>query len=316
MEVPGTLGKGTASALCILDGASRAPHRLSRLVRPVGLLGVKLADPGVGVRITLRLLADDLSTEIWDRRMLRLRGEPMPEDEEYVPSDVSTRHRLVEITAQGRSRALAVLALRKNDKGTVRQHVSFELGADEIGDSGLVMVGLENPGVAPDWSRTNELEDSLVGTCVARIIFDHLDKRVSPNVSTGRPEVEHTPIVAANPGFFVLNPAGEGGPTAVSLTARGAERLLGRRAKAKHPVRFAREVYQDRWADLSSPALIEVVDLHGASVLETEIPADGNGRHQFVVPGGAGPVFIRPRKLLGGKPRNVNWGVRARPASS
>ena len=39
---PGTLGRGSDSALCILDGANRAPHRLSRMVRPVGLLGIKL----------------------------------------------------------------------------------------------------------------------------------------------------------------------------------------------------------------------------------------------------------------------------------
>ena len=34
---------------------------------------------------------------------------------------------------------------------------------DEIGGSGLVMVGLEHPAQAPSWSRANELEDSLVG---------------------------------------------------------------------------------------------------------------------------------------------------------
>ena len=63
------------------------------------------------------------------------------------------RHRLVEVTAQGRSRALAMLALRRTDEGIVRQHLSFELPAEEVGDSGLVMVGLEHPRHAPEWSR-------------------------------------------------------------------------------------------------------------------------------------------------------------------
>jgi hypothetical protein len=311
LEVPGRLGKGTDSALCILDGANRAPHRLSRMVRPVGLLGIKLAQPGSGVRITMRLLVDDISTQMWDRHMFRLRGEPMPHDEEYVPSDVTTRHRLVEVTAQGRSRALAMLALRRHDDGVVRQHVSFELPAEEIGDSGLVMVGLEHPRHAPEWSRHNELDDSLLGVCVARMMIDPLEDGVRSHVVTGRPGVEHTPIAAANPGFFVVNPAADGGPVDLELTVRGAggERLLGRRAKVKHPLRYARELAEDRRAESATPAAIEVVDLQGATVLDTTV-AESGGRHRFAIPGGTGPVFVRARKLIDDQPTNVNWGVR------
>lgn len=313
LDVPGTLGKGTDSALCILDGANRAPHRLSRMVRPVGLLGVKLAQPGAGVHITMRLLIDDISTTMWDRHMFKQRGEPMPEEEEYVPTDMSGSHRLVEVTAQGRSRALALLALRRRDDGTVRTHISFELSADEIGDSGLVMVGLETPRHAPEWSRTKDLTDALVGVCVARMGFEPLDERVKAHASTGRPGVEHTPIVAANPGFFVVNPDAENGAAEVVLTVRGAggERLLGRRAKVTHPVRYAREVAQDRRADASAPAAVEVVDLAGHTVLETTVQESG-GRHAFTVPAGTGPCFVRARKLIGDDPTAVNWGVRVR----
>lgn len=317
LDVPGTLGRGSSSALCILDGANRAPHRLSRLVRPVGLLGVKLAETGVGVRVTLRLLADDLSTTMWDRHMLRQSGEPMPLQEEYVPSDVSTRHRLVEVTAQGRTRALAVLALRRSDDGTVRQHVSFELSAEEIGESGLVMVGLEDPANAPEWARRNQLEDGLVGTCVARMMVDHLDERVHAHVSTGRPSVHRTQLAAANPGFFVLNPDHDGGAVRVQLTARGSEgeRLLGRRAKAKHPVRFVRQQLEERNVANSAPAAVEVVDLRGSTVLATEVAAQ-EGRYGFEVPAGVGPAFVRARKLIGGSPKQVNWSVKVRPARS
>jgi hypothetical protein len=316
LEVPGTLGRGSDSALCILDGANRAPHRLSRMVRPVGLLGIKLADPSAGVRITMRLLVDDLATSNWDRHMFALRGEPMPDEEEYVPSDVSTRHRLVEVTAQGRSRALAVMALRPTDDDhIVRQHLSFELSAEEVGDSGLVMIGLDHPRHAPGWSRENELEDSLVGVCVARLIVDPLDERVRPHALTGRPGVEHTPVAAANPGFFVVNPPGDGGPSEVTVTPRGAggERLLGRRAKVKHPVRYARELAEDRRVATSTPAVVEVVDLQGETLLDTTLEAAG-GRHTFTVPAGAGPVFVRARKVLDGQPRNVDWSVRVKKA--
>ena len=203
----------------------------------------------------MRLLVDDISTGLWDRHMLRQRGEPIPDEEEYVPTDVTSRHRVVEVSAQGRSRALAMLALRRSDEGIVRQHLSFELPAEEIGDSGLVMIGLEHPAHAPEWTRQNELEDSLVGVCVARMVVEPLDKPVKPHVLTGRPGVEHTPIAAANPGFFVLNPASDGGPVDVSLAVRGAggERLQGRRAKVKHPLRYSRELRRGSQGRVADP---------------------------------------------------------------
>ncbi len=317
LEVPGVLGKGSDSALSIVDGASRAPRRLSRLVRPVGLLGVKLAEPRTSVRITLRLLADDISTAMWDRHMLRQQGEPIPDEEEYVPSDVTDRHRLVEVTAQGRTRGLAVLALRRADDGIVRQHLSFELAAEEIGESGLVMVGLEHPRHAPAWSTERELEDSLVGLCVARMMVDPLEERVRPHALTGRPGVEHTPIAAANPGFFVVNPDAEGAPVRVRLTARGAggERLEGRRAKVKHPLRAARELAEDRKVGLSTPVQVEVVDVQGQPVLDTLVE-ESDGHHEFVLPAGAGPVFVRARKLVDGEPTPVNWGVKVKRVAS
>jgi hypothetical protein len=259
----------------------------------------------------MRLLVDDISTTMWDRHAFRLRGEPMPEEEEYVPTDVSTRHRLIEVTAQGRSRALALLALRRTDDGIVRQHLSFELAAEEIGDSGLVMVGLEHPRHAPEWSQEHELDDSLVGVCVARMMIDPLDDRVRAHVVTGRPGVERTPIAAANPGFFVVNPSADGGQVDVSLAVRGAggERLQGRRAKVKHPLRAARELAQDRKVESSSPAAVEVVDLQGDTVLDTTVEESG-GRYDFTIPAGAGPVFVRARKIVEDQPTSVNWGVR------
>ena len=295
----------------MLDGANRAPHRLSRLVRPVGLLGIKLAQPRMDVRITVRLLVDDISTLMWDRHSHKLSGEPMPRDEGYVPSDETDRHRQVEVTAQGKPRGLALIALRPTDDKTVRQQLSFELSADEIGDSGLVMIGLEHPANAPAWARTNELQDSLVGMCVARVSFEPLEKRVAAHVSTGRPSYDGAQISPANPGYFMLNPAADASPTEVSVTPRGAggERLLGRRAKVKHPLRYARERAEDRRAEAPAPAVIEVVDLAGDQVLETTVDETG-GRHRFTVPGDVGPVFVRARKLVGGEPRSVNWGVR------
>lgn len=316
LEVPGTMGHGSSKALYILDGANRAPRRLSRVVRPIGMLGVRLAEPRVGVRVTLRLLVDDRATMMWDRHM-RQRGEPKPEDEEYVVSDLSSRHRLVEVSAQGRTRALAVFALRPGDDGVVRQHVTFELSPEEIGDSGLVMVGLEDPAIAPDWTRQNQLEAGMVGICVARMTVDLLDERVRAQVSTGRPGAHRSAVAAANPGFFAVNPAHDDGPVVVELSVRDAEqdRLHGRRAKFKHPLRFAHQHLEDRRLHDSSAVAVEVVDLAGQSVLEAEV-ALADGRCAFELPAGTGPAFVRARKLLGGAPVPSNWGVRTQPAGS
>lgn len=316
LEVPGVLSKGASSAMCILDGADRAPLRLVRLIRPVGLIGVKLNHPGGGVRVTVRLLADDLSTTIWDRHTLRQRGEPTPEDKEYIPSDVSSRHRLVEITAQGRSRALAVLALRKRDDGVVRQKVSFEVGAKEIGDSGLLMIGFERPRRPPEWASQRELDDSLVGLCIARMGVDAAESELDAQVSTGRPGAGASAIAATNPGFFVVNPRADGGAVELGLTLRGSggERLSGRRAKAKHPLRAVLESVEDRRASVeSAPARVEVVDLDGATVLDATVESQA-GQHRLDLRPDIGPVFVRARKQVRGELRAVGWDVTVKPA--
>jgi hypothetical protein len=236
-------------------------------------------------------------------------------DEGYRLPNVTRQHRLIEVTAQGRSRALALIALRRTDDGTVRQRISFEVGADEIGDSGLVMVGLEHPAHAPNWALHRELEDSLVGVCVARMNVNPVDAKVRAHVSTGRPSFHGAAIAAANPGFFVVNPGAGEGPLQVSIKARGISRasLPGRRAKIKHPARFARGLWEDRRASTSSAAAVEVVDLEGRTLLDAEVPEGSGGKHEFTVPAGSGPVYVRARKLRSGhRPAAVNWRVDVR----
>ena len=68
------------------------------------------------------------------------------------------------------------------------------------------MIGLEHPRHAPGWARENELEDSLVGVCVARMIVDPLEERVAAHAITGRPGVEHTPIARGEPRLLRRQP--------------------------------------------------------------------------------------------------------------
>ena len=68
-------------------------------------------------------------------------------------------------------------------------------------------------------------------------------------------------------------------------------------------MRYARELAEDRRvATSSTPAVVEVVDLQGETVLETTARGSRAGRHSFTVPAGAGPVFVRARKVVDGEP--------------
>lgn len=313
VQLPAVLRRGQDPSMCILDGADRAPHRLSRMVRPVGLLGVKMADPTQSVRVRMVLLADERAAMMWDRERARLIGEDLEYDEdgERIAPDLSAFHRLVEIGAQGRPRATALLSWRPADGQETRTVVEFEVAAEEIGDSGLVMFEFREPDAAPQWALEGHLAGGLTGVCVVRIELEQAGRPVSGLVSTGRPDDEDgAGVVGRRPGFFVVNPRGDGGAQRIALEARAAddERLAGRRAKVKHPVRYAREWGADRRVRLGGTAVVDVVDLEGRPV-EAAVQSHGD-RHTVELPAGVGPVFVRPRLKRGADHRAISWRAR------
>ena len=312
LKVPGALTRGTDSALCMLDGANRAPFRVSRLVRPIGLLGVKLERSEVPLRVTLRLLVDDFSAMVWDREQARLAGERFDEDE-HTPSDASQQHRLVVVNVQGRTRGVLLIAPR-TASGAVRQELVIDLDPAEVDDSGLLMIGFEQPAELPGWALAGALPSAPVGAAVARLVVGPVEGASSAGVSTGRPLGEAEDRTTQDPGFFVVNPGP--GPVEVVLTPAGpgGERLRGRRARVKHPWRAIGQAVGDRRRQRWSGRVhVEAVDLDRRQLLDAWAERRRDGYH-VTLPAGCGPALVRARATVGGQLRAVEWTVRTESA--
>lgn len=308
LAAPGGLVRGH-TALCVLDGANRGYHRLIRFVRPSGLAGVKLVLPDQDLRLTVRLVVDRLATSLWFRQQQRMAG--ITEfDEDDIP-DLSDQHRLVEVSVQGRPRALALHASRASDpQWTVRQSLSMELRADDIDDSGLVVISFQQPEFVPPWLSDRLMVDSLVGMAVGVLKVEPLESPVRPFLSTGRPPMADHQVSPALPGGFVVNPSG--GPTHLRLwPSVGADRrLLGRRAKVKHPVRAARQVAGDRRLGTAQRAVVDAVTMTGETLLQEQaVDVRDDGFH-VVLPEGSGPAYVRARLDVGGELLTPDWGLR------
>lgn len=305
LSIPAVARTGSEPALCILDGANRAPRRLSRAVRRVALLGLKVANPEDGVRVSVTFLVDSLSTRMWNRVHSENPDEPVIDDE-------FGRHRLIEVSAQGRSRGVLALAYRRADGNGVRQRLEFDLPSSEIGEAGLVMIGLEEPAFAPPWAREHLLEDGVVGLCVVNVKLEPLGERsVEPSISGGRPgDRFNSP---ASPGFFVINRGGCRGPVEVTLEPRpsaGVAMERGRRGKLLRPLRTLRQRRLPGIGDgrTLGVADVEAVSVGGDPVLSTSVSAGADGAFTFRLPAGAEPVYVR----VSGNGGPVPSGWRAR----
>ncbi len=292
LTVPGVAHRGNNSALCILDGANRAPRRLSRLVRKVGLLGIKVANPGDGVRVTLTLIADEFSTVMWNSVF-------RPAEEDTILEDEFRHHRLVEISAQGRTRGVLMLAHRRPDTHGARQQLQFDVAASEIGESGLLMFGLEEPSNLPSWASADLLEESLTGVCVANVKVDPLEAApVGPTVSTGRPRRQHRAVAPGRPGFLVVNRGAARGPLTVSLLPREElrkPRPRGRRALVKAPLLAVREwVRHASHRDvLRQPVVVEAVGPDGKELVHRTVERSPGEPYRVEIPAGEGAVLLR-----------------------
>lgn len=274
LRIPALARLGNEPALSILDGANRAPKRLARLVKPVALLGLKV-DTDDGVRVTVALQCDRQSTAIWNRVYSKPDEEPALEDE-------FRHHRLVEVTAQGRSRGVVMLARRGPDKGPVVQRLTFDVQASEIGDSGLLMVGFEEPDGVPVWAggANGLLETSLVGVCVTSIKLEPIESyRIGPRLSGGRP-TDGRVNVTRQPGFFVVNPGPAGEPVRLTLVPR--VRLPRRRGRGAHLVARLKTLVgrgPSAAAVLQElpPVELEAVTASGESIFQGSVPRGRSG---------------------------------------
>lgn len=318
LDLPAELRQGSNKALAILDGADRAPIRLSRMVRPVALLGIKTSVRHTAVRVRMGLLVDRLSTQMWDRERRRATKQEPERDHRgrVVLPDVRDKHRLIQISAQGKPRALALLSYRDSDGEFTNTRLEFEIGAEDVGESGLIMIDFDEPTWMPEWAKVGQLPGGLTGVCVGRIVLEEAGEPVPSHVSTGRPGMDGVDIGGRTPGYFVVNPSHDAAASRVEVVPHWAddERLLGKRAKVKHPMRAAAEWTADRRVSGLGPASVEVVDTEGNEVLSGPLKRSGRG-YAFDLPAGLGPVYVRVRKKVGaGEPRLINWYVDVKPA--
>jgi len=219
LALPGSVSRGNHPALVLLDGASRAPKRLSRVVRRTALLALKIDRPTGPIRVSVALMLDAISTEVW-RHISRVEPEEMP--------DETGRHRLVEVSIQGLPRAVLLLGSRPGaDRDSTKQRVSAHLQPEEIGESGLLAVDFKLPDHLPAWAREGLLEEPVAGVCVNRVLVEPLAGHVAPSLSTSVAPQRRWHPVPTGPGFFVVNPGSALGPVRVQLRAAGPKTRPG-----------------------------------------------------------------------------------------
>lgn len=310
ISLPAVVDRGTQDWLALIDGAERAPHRLARIVRPVSLLGLRVDRPGEPLTVTLEFLNDELSSYMWHLHDIGENARMRRRDKDTEPDlpDISARHRMLAISAQGATVASVVLGLRPHDGAETREKVTFQIPGDIIGPDGLVMIGIDSAGVDGEWGEPGHMVGGSVGLALISVTLEPSGSAAVPaSVATGR-RSDQGGVVIGETGFFAVNPGSADAAYEVELKVRGlgGDRLHGRRARAKHPARAAKEYLQDRRVDLIGGIRAEVRDLNGTPVEGCEVRND-----RVHVPAGVGPVLVRPEKRnAAGEPMLVDWTVR------
>lgn len=313
LAVPGTVGRGDDPALVLLDGASRAPHRMARLRRQEALLGVQVEPTGAPLRVTVVLLLDEHATRSWRQA----RDLPIGEGSGQEHPDEDGWHRVVRLSVQGRPRAVALLDLRPADAGASLQRLVVEVPPDEVGTGGLLTLGFDAPEHLPTWARRRLLPDGLSGVCVARVKVDPVQVPTRPGLSTGRAPDPGRPdrpgpaplaarsLVPRRPGGFVVNPAtgvsGDTGPhpdpVRVALVPRSTvprPAPEGRRARAREPLARAHDLARSRLSHRSAAVLTEVTRVDTGRTRTVRSPLLPDGTAVLELDPSEGPVLCRP----------------------
>lgn len=292
LPVPGVAAKGDTPSLVILDGATRGAVRLSRLVRQPALLGLQVERPTEPVRVTVTLLVDDLSTEMW-RNAQQVEATTMRHEHRH--------HRLLRLSVQGRVRAGILLDRRPADGVASVQRFSVVLRPDDVGDQGLLTLSLDLPGVVPPWLQRGLLTDAMAGVCVGRVAFAPLEGEVRPSLSTGRAPVRRRHLVPRRPGGFVLNPGD--GERAVRLRVLPRVNVrrpapVGRRAMLKEPLARTRDLVLRTTSGRSrQPLEVTVAPLDGSPATAQHVPPAADGSFVVDVPREQLPAFVRVRPV-------------------
>ena len=323
VAVPGVVGRGADPALVLLDGASRAAHRLARLRRQEALLGVQVAPVEGPLRVTVVLLLDENATRSW--RHARDAAPGGPEAEEHPDED--GWHRIVRVSVQGRPRAVALLDRRPADAGVSLQRLVLQVDPGEVGPGGLLTLGFDAPQHLPTWARRRLLPDALSGVCVARVRVDQPGHPVPAGLSTGRaPEPGHRDrpgpaphatrhLVPRRPGGFVVNPASTGtdgadeGLRVVLVPRAVVPRPIpaGGSARVREPLARTHDRVRAHQALRSVEVLTEVTRVDTGRTRTLRSPLGPDGTAVLELDPSDGPVLCRPRLGRPGWPGGQDW---------
>lgn len=206
IEVPAEL-RQMPGAVFLEEGIIRPSHEFARFRQGRALVGLHLADPSLGARIVLPLVADDFGLGVWRRF-----GGTTPGENNDV-SDVG-RHRVVSVTVQGRPHTVAVLR-RSDAEDEMRHRVVIDLSPEQIGPEGVVFIDFVN--VEAPWQGDRAFPDPLVGVGVPVLwVKEPGERPIGPRLSGVRrsPGVDR---VDEEPGFFGIVPGAEGGALELTL---------------------------------------------------------------------------------------------------
>lgn len=291
---PGVVTPGVTDALYLADGVSRASRHRSRAQRPTGLLGVQLASFDGGVRVRIRFVVDPGTTSRWAQSLAIAPADPTAEE--------IRGHRLIEVRAQGRPSALVFLSAQED--GTTAQTTTFDVGADLIGPSRVLWLGMEGHHPAPAWARVGLLTDCLVGVHLARIQIEEMPKsRVPVSVAIGYPRLAGERFRTLKiPGFLAINPGQRTDPLVVGL--RDAPQIV--------------EPENQHVATLPSERLhAHAVSMTGATLFDGPVTVRGAGKPSIRIPNPGEPLLLHLRDEAGELPsKELLVSVRAASVDS
>jgi len=276
--LPVVMRAGEGREHLVLDSVRRGPGPRWRLIKPEGLIGLRVQVPESGVRVRLQLAVDTRSTTMW---LAALRGERLEDVDE---SEASPGHRVAEVTAQGRTRAAVVFDRETENVPLPTRTVTFDVAREEFGPTGMLFLGVRPVDPLPEWLVGHVPEACTIGLAVRRVEHTAVEPGHPARVVSGRVVDRGRRLVTSQPGVFVVNPGRPGSPTTVRLRLEGGAPKPGRR------IPLLRD---------GSPALRELradaVTSSGHDLLTDEVVTAGEKAYRLTLPTTSEPVLVRVR---------------------
>ncbi|GGM57086.1 hypothetical protein GCM10011608_47430 [Micromonospora sonchi] len=167
-DLPAVFTSGGDPEVLVADRFSRGVAIVGRVQAESGAVVLKVRTDGRAVRVRVNLHVDSASQAAWSRAASPARG-------------VRELPRLILVRAQATARAAVLIHRHRGRVRMVEAHawVEFDLGADEVGADGLLVVELADAALPP-WSASSLSPLSAVGVRINQV-------EISPAEDADRP---------------------------------------------------------------------------------------------------------------------------------